>query len=295
MKTGWIVNLLLVLGVAALAVYAIYQPTDDADTPQNAISALAPAQVQRVRIEPREGTPLELHKEGEEWFLVQPMRARADRTQVDRLLDLLKARSRERLAATELQRFDLDRPALRVVYDDHAIAFGTTNPLSQEQYVLSGDGVYLLGSFYRAQVPDRAERVLTHALFRQSEKPVAFRFRTFSVEQRDGKWQVTPPAGTEAPSQDDLNRWSDDWRLASSLLTQPATARTAAPEHVEVALAGGGTLRLGIVQRAPQLVLLRPDEQLTFHFSEEMRDRLLAKPAAPEPAPAPASGTAAPR
>jgi hypothetical protein len=62
-----------------------------------------------------------------------------------------------------------------------------------------------------------------------------------------------------------------------------------------VALAGGGTLRLGIVQRSPQLVLLRQDEQLTFHFSEEMRDRLLAKPAAPEPAPAPASGTAAPR
>jgi hypothetical protein len=108
---------------------------------------------------------------------------------------------------------------------------------------------------------------------------------------RDGKWQVQPAPGKEPPSQDDLNRWVDAWRLASSLLTQPANARTAATEWIEVRLAEGGTLRLGIVQRAPQLVLLRPDEQLTFHFSEEMSERLLSPPVAPEAATAPASGT----
>ena len=291
LRTGWIVNLLLVLGVAGLAAYAIYKPKDEDSRPQHAIAALPPAQVKHVRIEPKGGTALALRKEGEEWFLTEPIRARADATQVARVLDLLNARSREKLAATELQRFDLDQPVVRVVYDDYPVTFGTLNPLSQEQYVHAGDSVYLLGSFYRSQVPERAERVLTHALFRQNEKPVAFRLQAFTVEQREGKWQVAP-APKEQPSQDDLNRWVDGWKLASSLLTQPANEKTVAREWVDVKLADGGSVRLGIVERAPQLILLREDEKLTFHFSEEMSAQLLAAPSAPEPVPAPASGTA---
>ena len=30
-----------------------------------------------------------------------------------------------------------------------------------------------------------------------------------------------PASDKERPSQDDLNRWVDDWRYASSLVTQP--------------------------------------------------------------------------
>ena len=107
MKTGWIVNLLLVIAVAGLVAYALYRPKEDAGGPQSAISAIPPAQVKRVRIEPQGAAPIELEKDGDEWFLVQPLRARAERSQVDRLLDLLSARSREKLAATQLERFDL--------------------------------------------------------------------------------------------------------------------------------------------------------------------------------------------
>jgi hypothetical protein len=293
MKTGWIVNLLLLLAVAGLAAYALYKPKENEDAARHAISALPPAQVTRVLIEPAEGGALELQKQGDEWLLVQPLRARADRTQVDRALDLLNARSREKLAASELQRFDLDRPALKVTFNDQSIAFGTTNPLTQEQYVHAGDSVFLLPGYYRSQVPERAQRVLTHALFRQGEKPTAFRLAQFSVEQQDGIWKLAPAAGNEALSQDDLNRWVDGWRLASSLLTQPASGKLP-NESIEVRLADGRSLRLRIAQRAPQLVLVREDEKLAFHFSEEMSEQLLAPPAAPEPPPGATSGTGSP-
>ena len=59
-------------------------------------------------------------------------------------------------------------------------------------------------------------------------------------------------------------------------------------------LDGGSTLRLGVVQAAPQLVLLRPDEKLTFHFSEDTSTRLTSQPVAPEPAPASGTSPAAP-
>jgi len=292
MRTGWIVNLLLLIAVAGLAAYAIYGRNGD-DQAQHRIAALGGPEVTRIAIEPRAGASMRLEKRGEDWFLTQPLQARADRTQVERLLELLSARSRERLPATELQRFDLDAPALKVSFNDHAIAFGTTNPLSQDQYVLSGDGVYMLSAYYRSLVPESPGRVLTHALLRREEKPVAFVLKGFRLEHREAGWQLAPGDPQAKPSQDDLNRWVDDWRFASSLLTQPASGKSAT-ESIEVRLADGRTLKLGVLQRKPELVLVRPDEKLSFYFSGEMANRLLSPPVAPADggAPSAAAGSA---
>ena len=293
MRTGWIVNLLLLIGVAGLAAYAIWGRKEQRP-PEHAVAAIKAAEIKRVVIEPRNGKGMILEKQGEDWFLAQPIQARADRGQVDRLLDLLSARSRERLPATDLQRFELDTPELKVRFDEHALAFGTTNPLSQDQYVLSGDSVYLLPAYYRSLVPQSPERVLAHALFRQDEKPVAFVLRGFRIEQRDAKWALSPAPTQDQPSADDLNRWVDEWRLASSLLTQPADAAPA-KETIEVRLADGRALKLGVRQREPELVLLRADEKLSFHFSGEMARRLLNPPqATPAPAADPGATSAVP-
>jgi hypothetical protein len=82
----------------------------------------------------------------------------------------------------------------------------------------------------------------------------------------------------------------EDWRLAASRLTQPAAGRPEA-ETIEVRLVDGRTLRLGVRQREPELVLVRADEKLSFHFSGEMARRLLSPPAATA-APASAGGAA---
>jgi Domain of unknown function (DUF4340) len=290
MKSAWIVNLLLLAGVVGLVVFAIYRPKEE-QAPQFRISSLSPAQVQHVLIEPKGGTTIELEKRGETWFLLRPYAARADRTQVERLLDLVSVSSKEKLAAIDLPRFDLDDPKLRVTFNQQTIGFGASNPLSQDQYVLSGDGVYLLSTFYTSLVPQRAERLLTHSLFRENEKPTAFKVKDFQLAQQDGKWQLTPAPASEQEkaSQDEINRWVEEWRFASSLLTQPATGKTPI-ETIEVKLADGNTLKLGVVEKTPELVLLRPDEKLQYHFSGEAGRRLISRPvAAPQ-----ASESAAP-
>ena len=296
MKTAWIVNLLLLTGVVGLVLFAIYRPKEE-QAPQHRISTLASAQIKHILIEPKGGPPIELEKREDGWFLIRPYAARADGTQVERLLDLSAASSKEKLAATDLKRFDLDAPSLKVSFDQQTFAFGTTNPLSQDQYVLSGDSVYLLSTFYTSLVPQKAERLLAHSLFRQSEKPAAFTYKDFRLEQRDGKWTLTPAPVSEQdkPSQDDINRWVDEWRFASSLLTQPAGGK-APSEIIEVRLTDGKTLKLGVLQKEPELILLRPDEKLQYHLSGELARHLMSRPAAsPQTGatPAPASASSA--
>jgi hypothetical protein len=279
MKSAWIVNLLLLAGVVGLVVFAIYRPKE-AEAPKFRISSLDPAQVQHVLIEPKGGTLIELEKRGETWFLLRPYAARADRTQVERLLDLVSVSSKEKLAATDLQRFDLDDPKLKVTFNQTTLTFGASNPLSQDQYVLSGDGVYLLSTFFTSLVPQRAERLLTHSLFRENEKPTAFKYKDFQLAQQDGKWQLTPASPEqEKASQDEINRWVEEWRFASSLLTQPATGKTPI-ETIEVKLADGNTLKLGILDKTPEVVLLRSDEKLQFHLSGEAGRHLISRPVA---------------
>lgn len=285
MKTAWIKNLLLVALVTALALYVLYKPNPQDEIKRFELSTLPKAAVTKIVIEPKGGARIELSKQGDEWLLVQPVAARADRTQVDRMLDVLTARSNDKLAASDLQRFDLDAPAMRVTFNDQSFAFGTASPVGGDQYVHTGDGVYLVAPYFRSLVPDDAKRLLTHALLRADEKPVGFVLPEFSVQQQDGKWTLTPAPASEKDrlSQDDFNRWVDDWKLASSLLTQP-TGEQQAKEWIELHMADGKTVRLGVLQREPELVLVRSDEKLSFYYSSETSKRLMS---APMPAPAP--------
>lgn len=287
MRARWLVNLLLVAVVAALAAYALLGR--DEDSGQRALTNMASSVVQRIVIEPEGMEPIELAREGDNWFVIRPLRARANSTQIERLLDLLAVRAGEPMPAADLQRFDLDRPSLRVRFDDTTIAFGTLNPLTQEQYVLVGDRVFMIPGHHRASVPERVERVLTHALLRKDEKPVSFQLPQSSVERIAGRWTRRPdpdPAG--AASQDDFHRWVDEWRFASSLLTQRAAGPLPA-QRIVVAFEDGRRVDFGIVQREPELVLVRGDENLVFHFPRDTGERLLAGPALQAPTPA-ASG-----
>lgn len=276
-RTRWLINILLLAVVAALAAYALYGPPTH-DTAHEPIAQLAPSVVQRIAIEATGADAIELVREGDTWFVTRPVRARANVTQVERLLDLLAVRGRDRMPARDLENFDLDRPALRVQFDETVIAFGTVNPLTQDQYVSVGDAVYMIPGHHRSAVPDRVERVLTHALLRKDEKPVSFAFPGFSVERVDGRWIRRPEATGTPLSQDDFHRWVDEWRFASSLLTQRASGNANA-ESISIELEDGRTVRFGIVQKEPEFILRREDEQLTFYFPQDTRTRLLAGPA----------------
>jgi Domain of unknown function (DUF4340) len=283
MRKGWWLNIALLGVVAGLGLYAYFKPGTQ-EPVQHAISALSPAQVQKLVIE-RSGDTIELVKKDNLWSLTSPMAARADASQVNRMLDILSVKSKEKLAATDLARFDLDKPETTLRFGEHALSFGTTNSLTQDQYVLSDGGVYLIPSYYAQQVPSKPDRLLTHSLFAEGEKPVAFELSGIAAEQKDGKWQVTRRQSKEGElSQDDLNRWTDDWRLSSSLLTQPYSGKPGI-EQIRVKLANGKTLALEVLQKEPDLILARTDENLQFQYSTEAGKRLLE----PKPEPLPAS------
>jgi hypothetical protein len=276
-RLPWL-NALLLAVVIALGALAYYGPASNAPT-GHPLSSLKAAEVTSIRIERAESAAIAVEKKEGHWLIAAPMTARANETRVQQLLEITEALSANRLAATDLKRFELD-PATRVTIAGQVFDFGMVNAVTREQYVMTGNSVYTVHPRYGAALPADSHDLVSRQLLGPGELPQRIELKEFAVEQRDGKWTLTP-AGAGGLSQDDLVRWVDGWRSASALRVEPYVGGK--PRHdIRVRLKNGGELVLGMLSSGANLVLTRPDEKLQYHFRIETAKRLLAPPAAAE-------------
>ena len=275
MKNQHWLNAALLAAVAALALFAYFKPQQS--VPEHRLSTLKAADARNIRIEITGSPPLVLERAGPDWRLTAPVTARADSFQTQRLLAILDAKSKDRLPAAGLARFDLNEPYARVTVDQQTFGFGAVNPLSREQYVLTQEGVYLVPLHYGAALPKTALQLVSKQLFAADEAPVAFEFSEFSLAQQDGKWVMSPAAA--GLSQDDINRWTGEWRLATALAVQAADHRKPLAT-INVRLKNGSAITLAVLQSESELVLARSDQPFQYQFGAETAKRLLAPPAA---------------
>jgi hypothetical protein len=274
MRRSWLLNAALLVIVVALGWFVYLKPRSN-EPVRYPLSALKAVAVAKISFERAGGAPITLEKKGALWFITAPLAAPAEPFQIQRLLSILDAMASNRLAATDLARFDLDRPAARLTVDSQTFSFGTINTVAREQYVLTGNAVYPINPSYGATLPADATQLIRRQLFADNEVPVRFEFSDFTVTSAGGKWSVVPaPADF---SQDDINRWVDDWHLASALHAEPY-AGAKAVGAIKVGFKDGRKITLDILQREPELVLLRPDQNLQYAFFPDTVKRLLSPP-----------------
>jgi hypothetical protein len=274
-KSRLLVNLALLAALIALGLYAYLRPKPE-PSPGIAVSQLKRDQVDRIRLERRGAVPIELARREGGWQMLAPFKSRADRFQIDRLLDISAATSKQKLPAAQLQRYGLAPATVTVTLNDQPFAFGALNEVTNEQYLASGDAVYLVAPYLGYGIPPDATRLLSHRLLGEGETPVAFDFGRWKAAKDDsGKWSITgSPPKTEAPSPDDLNRWADEWTLASGLSVEPHKGARRG-DKVTVTLRGGKAVPFLVLSRAPEVVLLRADEDMRYRLGADAGTRLL--------------------
>jgi hypothetical protein len=276
MKKLWLINIALLTAVVALGWWAYFKPVTKSDA--YPLSALRPGTLSSIRIERSGQAPMVLERKNGVWWVTRPISAQAEPFQVERLLAILDTKASARLATGDLKRFDLDRPSAKLVLNGQTFAFGTVSTTNREQYVLTQDAVYTIDLRHGAALPADFTQLIRRRLFAGSEIPVAFELAEFALNNKSGKWTLTP-APTEL-SADDVNRWVDQWRQASALRVEPYDQGKSIGE-IRIEFKDGAKLALGILQLEPVLILVRPDEKLQYTFLNEATKRLLTPPAAP--------------
>ena len=293
MKNRWLLNLVMLALVAGLVAFLYLRPKANIDVPsQHEVSTLKLADFTAVKAEFSAKVPTSFEKIDGLWRMTSPYKTRADQISVQRILAIIAAKSSEKFPNTDLAKFGLDKPQLKLkltkATGDEVFNFGTFNSVTEEQYVGYKDAVYLLsGGYAEAAATQPIELIEKTPLTKNEAKQIAgFNFsrleqwqaNALNVDVADGKWKTIEPKAKI--TQNEMNEWLDfSWKQA-----QAKQVELYAPDHkitypsFEVKLKDGKKVHFDKIQEAPDLLLGRPDEGIMYHFSNDVGFNMLNPP-----------------
>lgn len=280
MNPRWWLNLGLTAMIGGLAAIAYFKPGVDRPAAKPALSTLSADNIQSISIERPGQEAIVLEKTGAHWRLTAPFRARANRFRIDNLLRIATAESEARLPAEEatLAQFGLAKPLLGVRFNGELFQFGAMHPLKQQLYVRYQDSVHLIGAHHFQPAAARVNDFISSSLLEDGREPLALRPPGFALTRTNGEWSVTPE--NKALSSDRIAQFVQEWRNARALTVNRYEGKPY-KEKVRIDFAGDApgqqtTLEIGILARTPELILVRKDEGLQYHFPADASQRLLS-------------------
>jgi Domain of unknown function (DUF4340) len=293
MKNRWLLNLIMLALVAGLVTFLYMRPQANNDVVlSHEVSTLKLADFTAIKVEfpTKAGTSFE--KIDGLWRMTAPYKTRADQISVQRILSIIAAKSAEKFPATDLAKYGLDNPQLRLKLTNtegaQEFVFGTFNPVTEDQYVAFKDAIYLLPATYSEAASTQAlELIDKNALAKDEAKQIAgFDFShleqwqeaRLQVDIADGKWKVNMPKAKI--TQNELNEWLDfSWKQAQANKVELYTPeRSNNYPSFEVKLKNGKSVRFDKIQESPDLLLGRPDEGLMYHFNADVGFNMLNPP-----------------
>ncbi|HOY70746.1 MAG TPA: DUF4340 domain-containing protein [Methylotenera sp.] len=297
MKNRWIINFILLGLVAGLVAFLYLRPKTEV-TQENAIelTAFKLADFSAISIEHPTKAAVTLAKVDGFWRLTAPYKTRADKDSAARIISIIAAKSKEKLAITgassaDLEKFGLNNPRLKLklIRPDASVAqfdFGAHNPVTDEQYVLHDNAVYLIASVYEEIANTQAIELIDKNPLKPTEKVAGFDFSKLeqwaesklNIDLVSGQWKASIAAAK--PQQNELNEWLEfSWlkNPASSVDFYPASNRETYPSF-EVKMADGTKVHFDKIQESPNLLLGRPDEGLIYNYPPDVGFTMLNPP-----------------
>ena len=286
MKKRWLLNLVLLALVVGIAMFLHLRPKQDAQTANTfEISQLKMGGFTAVKVEFPAQAPVAFEKVDGFWRMTAPYNSRADQMSVQRILSIIAAKTKLKLPATDLAKYGLDNPLLKLKLTDasatHEFTFGTYNPVTEEQYIGFQEAVYLLpGSYSEAASTQAIELVDKHPLTQSEAKQIVgldlgrleqWEEIRLNVDLDDqGKWQTSAPKAK--PTQNEMNEWLEfSWKqsLATSVEFYTPDRKATYPSF-EVKLKNGKKVHFDKLQESPEYLLARPDEGIIYHFPNDV-------------------------
>ena len=293
MKNRWILNIVMLLVVGGLVAFLYLRPQANTDAPTGyAVSDLKLADFTAIKVEFPALKALQFEKKDGFWYMTAPYKTRADQMSVQRILSIIAANSTEKYPATDLAKYGLDNPELKLQLiksqGAETFSFGTYNPVTNLQYLAYKDAVYLIQAGYSEAASVQTIEMIDKLPLSPAEIKQISGFDFSRLEQWEetrlnvdiaqGKWSVNVPKAK--PTQNELNEWLDfSWKQspAKSVELYTPDRKTVYPSF-EVKLADGKKIHFDKIQESPELLLGRPDEGILYHFSNDVGFTMLNPP-----------------
>ena len=292
MKNRWLLNLVMLIVVAGLVSFLYLRPKQVAEQESTyEISNYKLAEFNAITVEFPTKAPVTFAKVDGFWRLTAPNQTRADQTSVQRILSIIAAKTKDKIVSSDLEKFGLNNPSLKLkLFRDKTnveeFSFGTHNPVTDEQYVLHRNAIYLISNVYGESASTQVIELVDKAPLKPTEKVAGFDFShleqweasRLNVDLVSGQWKVS--IAKAKPQQNELNEWLDfSWvhTLAKEVEFYTPDHKTTYPSF-EVKLADSKKVHFDKIQESPELLLARPDEGLIYHFAPDVGFNMLNPP-----------------
>lgn len=278
--TGWrpiLILLILVLGLGGWVAWLQNKPQSE----EPELADLDPQAVEHITVKYKD-RKLRFQRQGDAWQMRQPYTAPADPYRIEQILQLPRTKSHSRYAVpqSDWPRFGLEPPAAEIDLDGHRFRFGQQNPIDFRRYVqVDKDMVHLIDDTVFHLLTSPASDWLDTRLLPAAASIRALELPGWRIHLSDkGSWHSEPKADPAT-----LQRWVDEWRNARALRVSPHSGPVPKDKAIVRVQLSDEKLTFVVVEREPELVLLRPDLNLKYHFYSQIGARLLKPPEQPAP------------
>ena len=273
-----LLNLALLLLVAALAAVVWFEPGLQKEPTGKPLTTLTPQQPQQLRLSNKQGEVV-LQRDGEGWSLQAPLKIAANQFRVEQLLNWFTITSVQsyEAAGLELAKLGLDQPQATLSTEEVELRFGDLDPINSRRYLLLNGVVHLVDESELNSVDAPWSEFVSPQLMAAGAKIKALTIPGLGeITQGDKGWRYsgeTPPASADA-----MQRLVDSWRDASALSVEPVVP-VEGGEKVMITFADDRPpLLLTLVRGHDELVLIPDNSMIEYRMGIEQGDALLQWP-----------------
>jgi hypothetical protein len=259
-------NLLLLVGIVALGLVARYEPGIEAPTETQAITTLRVDDVHRMHVNrPLRDDLVLVRRSPGNWIIDRPAPLPAEDFKIRALARLAEQKPVRSYPAADmdLATLQLSPPYATIFLNDTPVEFGNLEPIDDLRYVRVGERVHLIPDNYLPLMESSFTQFVRDRLLDKDARVEAIRLPDLSLSRTEQGWQMDPDQGLSAAV---LQQFVDIWQDASALNVQAANPEQSG-DAIEIRLKGKeAPVRLQIISRKPELVLVRPDYGIQYRM-----------------------------
>jgi len=289
MKNRWLINIILLVIVLSISLFLFLKPSEIKQTKKFAISAFNLSDFDSIKVDFPSKASVIFKKDNESWMMLEPVQARADQFSVQKIISIVATSSSEKLPSNDLAKYGLDKPTvkLKLIHKglEEEFIFGTYNSVTEDQYLLYKDNIYLISSAYSEVASTQPIEFIDKTPLSKSEQIKDFDFshleqwqsKRLKVTRNNNDWTASEG---NLVKQNEMAEWFDmTWVKNPAKSVEKSSIDLRIPyKSFDIHTANGKKITFIRVQESPETQLYRVDEGLLYHFGSDIGFTMMNPP-----------------
>lgn len=289
MKNRWLINIILLVMVLSISLFLFLKPAKIKQTKQFSISTFNLSDFDSIKIDFPSKASVFFKKSTESWDMIEPIKARADQFSIQKIISIVATSSSEKLPSNDLAKYGLDKPTmkLKLIHKgmEEEFIFGTYNSVTEDQYLLYKDNVYLISGSYSESAATLPIELIDKLPLSKSEEIKDFNFsrleqwqsKRLKVTRNNNEWSANEGSQFK---QNEMSEWFDmTWTKNPAKSVEKYSIDSRIPyKSFDIHTVDGKKITFLRVQESPETQLYRVDEGLLYHFGSDIGFTMMNPP-----------------